>query len=96
MLKGTTSDRRAFFSGVVGNDSGNPCFVIIGNERIFLYATHVRQGPDGASGGPHTTQFSDEIKMAIDSLSDSAGMLRQELEYYDFSGYEGLQTGDTP
>ncbi len=86
-LPGSTTQRGAFFQQVIGHDSGNPCCMLVGDQRILLYATHIRQYANGAPGGPHTALFAREIQSAIDTMSDRAGMTRSKLSLFDFSGY---------
>ena len=90
---GTSLSRYAFSWTVAAHDSGNPCFMLVGNERVLLYATHFRQ-TNGLPGGPHTARFSTEIQAALDALSDAAAMPRALLQFFDFSSFTNLQLGE--
>ena len=85
---GATPAREVFFWPVFGHDSGNPCFMLVSDERILLYATHVRQGALGAPGGPHTALYAYEIQAALDTMSDTAGVPRMNLSFADLTGNE--------
>ena len=90
MNYGSTSPRYMFKEAVFGHDSGNPCFMLVDDQRILLYATHVRQDANGAPGGPHTALYVREMQFAIDSMSDRAAMPRHALRFFDFSGFPEL------
>ena len=89
---GSTSPRYAFSAAVWGHDSGNPCFMLAGEERLLLYSTHIRQA-NGAPGGPHTTRFAVEIQAALDSLSTAAAIPNRYLCFFDFSTFIELTNG---
>ncbi len=88
--RGSTSQRWLFYEGLYGHDSGNPCFMLMGNKRILLYAVHAHNDATGGnfeSIGPHTTLYVHEIKAAIDTMSDNAGEQRKDLSFFDLSSY---------
>ena len=93
MNYGSTSSRYIFRSAVIGHDSGNPCFMLINDQRILLYATHIRQDANGAPGGPHTALYVREMQAAIDTMSDRAMMPYQMIQYFDLSSLAELHIG---
>ena len=88
--QGSTNLRRQFYEGLYGHDSGNPCFMVIGSERVLLYVAHAhRNGPHDhlESVGPHMTLYVNEIRAAIDSMSDNAGQGRMNMSFFDFTSF---------
>lgn len=57
-------------------DSGNPCFLLIGNEPILIYCLY----GGGAGGGPAVHLYAEEIQAAMDELCPG-----YKLECFDFS-----------
>ena len=97
--RGSSSDRFLFYYGLYGNDSGNPCFMLLGDERILLYAVHAHRNGVGEhleSIGPHTTLYATELKAAIDSLSDAAGESRRSFSFFEFTQFPALLGGGAP
>ena len=88
MNYGSTSPRYTFRSAVFGHDSGNPCFVLVDDQRVLLYTTHIRQNSNGAPGGPHTALYAVEIQAAIDTMSENAGRPHFSLQFFDLSMFE--------
>ena len=68
--------------------------MLVGGERVLLYATRFRQ-TNGAPGGPHTARFSAEIQAALDTLSNAAAMPQHSLQFLDFSTFMELHAGGT-
>lgn len=60
---------------IVGGDSGNPAFLLIGNEPILLYC--LRSG--GCGSGPAIHHYRREIQKAMDDLCPG-----YKLETFDF------------
>ena len=93
--RSSLSARKAFFLQVIGHDSGNPCFMLVGRERILMYVTHIRQDNNyGAPGGPHTAQFISEIQAAIDSLNNATTIQQYSPQFFDFSSFIRLDIGE--
>ena len=61
---------------LVGGDSGNPAFLLIGNEPILLYCVH--QG--GAGHGPSILHNREEIQKAMDELCPGYRLETFDLE----------------
>ena len=92
--KGTVGDRPVFHIGARGHDSGNPCFMLFGSERVLLFCAHHRQPAyANAPDGPNLALYAGEIQNAIDTLSGDKGMNRYRLNYIDFSAYQKLKYG---
>ena len=68
--------RKGFRKSIVTGDSGNPAFMLIGNEAILLYC--LTQGGCGYGSGVHA--FSADIQTAMDDLCPG-----YKLEEFDFS-----------
>ena len=94
MNYGSTSQRYVFKEAVWGHDSGNPCFMLVDDQRILLYATYIRQNANGAPGGPHTALYVREIQSAIDTMSDRAEMPHRTLQFFDFSPFTEFHVGE--
>lgn len=92
--KGLTPLRKEFYEQIVVIDSGHPCWMILGDQLIFLFAIHRRQGPDNAAAGPHSALLVDEIQSAMNILSDQVHDLRFSLRQYNLSNYRRLK--DSP
>lgn len=71
--------RHAFRHPMIGGDSGNPAFLLIGNEPILLYC--LKAG--NAGGGPAIHRYRNEIQKAMDELC-----LGYKLEAFDFAALE--------
>ena len=90
--RGHTPRRLDFYEGLVGGDSGNPCFLLLGNERVLLYAVQGHQpGNYYASVGYHTMLFSSEIQEAMNVLSSARGCPLFVLQSVDLSSYDLLE-----
>ena len=97
--RGSSSTRFLFYYELYGNDSGNPCFMLSGDERILLYAVHAHRNGVGdhlESIGPHTTLYATELKAAIDSLSDAAGESHRSFSLFEFTQFPVLLGGGAP
>ena len=87
--------RHPFGMSVIHNDSGSPCYLIIGNTPVLLYAIKGQWG-DSTNGsnsgsGYHTALFCEEIQTVMDELSDSTGQVCVEINFFDFSNYARLK-----
>ena len=60
----TNSNWKALGGKIVVGDSGNPAFLLIGNEPILLYCLHT----GGAGHGPAIHRYRREIQKAMDEL----------------------------
>lgn len=72
----TDSRRSQFRDQLIVGDSGNPVFLIVGNEPVLLYC--LKTG--GAGGGPAIHRYRYEIQQAMDELCPG-----YKLESFDFS-----------
>ena len=72
----TNQPWKALGGKIVGGDSGNPAFLLIGNEPILLYCLF----SGGAGLGPSVFHFRKEIQTAMDELCPG-----YKLESFDFS-----------
>ena len=76
-----TDARRMMFGGkMVTGDSGNPAFLLIGNEAILLYCLY----SGGAGNGPSIFHSRKEIQKAMDELCPG-----YRLEEFDFKALNG-------
>ena len=71
-----TESRRPFQDKIVVGDSGNPCFLIVGNEAVLLFC--LKQGGDGS--GPSLHRYRREIQATMDELCPG-----YRLEAFDFT-----------
>ena len=71
----TNATRKAFGGKMVVGDSGNPAFLLIGNEAILLYCLHT----GGVGHGPFVFHYRKEIQKAMDELCPG-----YKLETFDF------------
>ena len=71
--------RKAFFEYVIGGDSGNPRFLILGNQLVLLCT--MRYGWGGS--GDFVTHFKTEIQNTMNALCPG-----YQLEEVDLSDYE--------
>ena len=86
--RGHTSRRLEFYEALVGGDSGSPCFLLLGNQRVLIYAVQGHQSSNFyASAGYHTMRFGTEIQEIMDSLSSAGGFPLYILQTVDLSGY---------
>ena len=87
--------RHPFGFDVKWHDSGSPCYVVIGNVPVLLYAVHARSNVrvNGAYAGIgyHTALFCDEIQSTMNELSDAKNLPRVGINFFDFSQYEQLR-----
>lgn len=67
---------KTFREKIVGGDSGNPAFLLIGDQPILLYC--LKSGGSGA--GPALRHYRREIQAAMDDLCSG-----YKLEAFDFS-----------
>lgn len=65
---------------IVGGDSGNPAFLLMGNEAVLLYCLKI----GGGGGGPLLHIFRKEIQKAMDELCPG-----YRLEEFDFKALKG-------
>ena len=71
----TNANWKAFGGKIVTGDSGNPAFLLIGNEPILLYCLHT----GGVGHGPAIHRYRREIQKAMDELCSG-----YKLEPFDF------------
>ena len=71
----TNATRKALGGKIVVGDSGNPAFLLIGNEAILLYCLQT----GGVGYGPLIFQYRKEIQKAMDELCPG-----YKLETFDF------------
>ena len=67
---------KALGGRIVTGDSGNPAFLLVGNEPILLYCLHT----GGIGHGPAIHRYRKEIQKAMDELCPG-----YKLENFDFS-----------
>lgn len=72
----TNASWKALGGRIVGGDSGNPAFLLIGNEPILLYCLYI----GGAGHGPSVFHSRMEIQKAMDELCPG-----YKLEKFDFT-----------
>ena len=72
----TNAAWKALGGKIVVGDSGNPAFLLIGNEPILLYCLHT----GGVGHGPAIHRYRREIQKAMDELCPG-----YKLECFDFS-----------
>lgn len=65
-----------FRGRLIGGDSGNPAFLILGNEAILLYCAT----GGWSTSGPGLHNYAREIQAAMDTLCPG-----YKLQYFDFS-----------
>lgn len=75
---------KALGGKMVSGDSGNPAFLIIGDEPILLYCLHT----GGAGHGPPIHRYRREVQRAMDDLRPG-----YRLESFDFSKEPPLHSG---
>ena len=71
----TNSSWKALGGKIVTGDSGNPAFLLLGNEPILLYCLHT----GGVGNGPSVFRWRREIQKAMDELCPG-----YKLEEFDF------------
>lgn len=72
----TNANWKALGGKIIVGDSGNPAFLLIGNEPILLYCLHT----GGFGHGPAIHRYRREIQKAMDELCPG-----YSLECFDFS-----------
>ena len=72
----TNANWKALSGKIVGGDSGDPAFLLIGNEPILLYCLY----SGGLGHGPAIHRYRKEIQKAMDELCPG-----YKLEVFDFS-----------
>ena len=77
----TNELRRAFFEEVVEGDSGNPKFLLAGDEPILICCLW-SYGTDKGGMGPFLTAWADELQAVMDKLCPG-----YPLRYFDLSDY---------
>lgn len=75
----TNREWKAHGGKIVGGDSGNPAFLLIGNEPILLYCLF----SGGVGRGPSVLCFRKDIQKAMDELCPG-----YKLEEFDFAALE--------
>ena len=86
-LFGTQS---GFYEPTIVGDSGDPVFLIIGNQPVLLGALHTGYRPLGndrfeGGGSPFITYYASQIQAVMDSLCEG-----YTLRFFDFQGFEKL------
>ena len=74
--------RGKFWDKLVLGDSGNPVFLLVGNEPILLFCVTL----GGAGAGPAVHKFRFEIQQVMDELCPG-----YKLESFDFSKVAGVK-----
>lgn len=75
-IASTNAAWKALGGRIVTGDSGNPAFLLVGNEPILLYCLHT----GGVGHGPSVFRYRKEIQKAMDELCPG-----YTLETFDFS-----------
>ena len=75
-VSATNGNWKALGGKIIVGDSGNPAFLLIGNEPILLYCLHT----GGVGHGPSVFHHRKEIQQAMDDLCPG-----YKLEAFDFS-----------
>ena len=75
-MASTNAAWKALGGRIVTGDSGNPAFLLIGNEPILLYCLYT----GGVGHGPSVFRYRKEIQKAMDELCPG-----YKLEEFDFS-----------
>ena len=78
------ASREKFFEEIVQGDSGDPKFLVLGNQVVFLCEIQTF-GKDRSGAGPSLVDYYAEIQMIMDSLCPGYG-----LRQFDFSMYPKL------
>ncbi len=77
---------RSFYSPIRNLDSGNPFFLLAGNEIVLLGTLHWRWNGYSSCSGPFVTTYAQDIQDAMDTLAPG-----YSLSYLDCSPYDKLQ-----
>ena len=80
-MASTNAAWKALGGRIVTGDSGNPAFLLIGNEPILLYCLHT----GGVGHGPAIHRYRREIQKAMDELCSG-----YKLEEFDFKALKGV------
>lgn len=75
------SVRASFYENMVSGDSGNPRFLVVGNEVVLLSVMHY----GGTGSGCFVTPYKEDIQRAMDLLCPG-----YELEEIDLNDYDQL------
>lgn len=75
------ADDAAYRRNIIGGDSGNPAFLLIGKEPILLYC--LKNG--GYGSGPSLFHYRKEIQETMDELCPG-----YKLEEFDFKSLKGM------
>ena len=78
------ADRSRFFEEVVVGDSGDPKFLVCGNE-VILICTLLTYGSGSSGLGPFTTYYADQLQNSINELSPG-----YQLQVFDLSSFQPL------
>lgn len=84
-VSATNQQWKALGGKIIVGDSGNPAFLLIGNEPILLYCLF----SGGAGLGPSVFHFRKEIQEAMDELCPG-----YKLEEFDFTKVGATKKGD--
>ena len=77
-------DRSRFFEEVVIGDSGDPKFLVCGNE-VILICTLLTYGSGCSGFGPFTTYYARQLQNSMDELCPG-----YQLQVFDFSSFQPL------
>ena len=86
--------RYPFGMGIRLHDSGSPCYLIVGDKPVLLYAIQgywyelINGVISGA--GFNTALFAEEIQAIMNDLSDAKNLPRVGINFFNFSQYEQL------
>ena len=75
--------RQAFYEDMIGGDSGNPRFLLVGNELALLCV----MWKGGGGSGCFITHFIDEIQASMDSLASG-----YQLQFINLDAFERLSS----
>ena len=95
-LNRIVSGLRSSYSGkVFTNDSGNPAYIVFGNEPVLLFELHGGYGGDGVNGyvgmgGPALHMHKTMIQDAMDELCNQFSFPGCSLQEIDLSVYSRL------
>ena len=79
--------RRAFWQGAVIYDSGNPAFLLFGNEPVLLGPTPFRQSDTNDACGYSLHVVKNDVQLAMDALSSRNAAPHFIIQEFDLSQY---------
>ena len=87
------SPRSQYWRGPLGCDSGNPMFLLVGGEMVYLCPARGYYYGENVATGYLCTFYMDKIQNAMNVLSVQNGHLLYSVQEYDFSSYDKLLYG---